>query len=143
MSVKCPPTPTFGRQEVRVTRRGEGATGGRSPPVLTVHTGACVTLLETIITCPFLCHLTSPCLQLYKINFAFLKFSQVALHEQDISTYLSMMQVNRSWLFSVAHFIRTNKETFLSSHESFQISPICSRLTIFPRYFLSLHPGYF
>ena len=31
---------------MRVTRRGEGATGGRSPPVLTVHTGACVTLLD-------------------------------------------------------------------------------------------------
>ena len=81
---------------MRVTRRGKGATGGRSPPVLTVHTGACVTLLDYYYLSFPLSFDLSLSATLQNINFAFLKFPQVALHEQDISTYLPMMQLNWS-----------------------------------------------
>ena len=139
-----PASPSAHIQEVRVTRRGKGATGDRSPPVLTVHTGACVTLLDYYYLSFPLSFDLSLSATLQNINFAFWNFSAGGLYTPTRYLYLYpiCMWCNTIGvrLFFVAHFIKTRH--FFQATKVLK-SPICSRLTIFPRYFLSLHPGYF
>ena len=139
-----PPPPTFRRCEWQGGGRGRQEAGGRSPPVLTVHTGACVTLLDYYYLSFPLSFDLSLSATLQNINFAFWNFSAGGLYTPTRYLYLYRICM---WcntigvrLFFVAHFIKTRH--FFQATKVLK-SPICSRLTIFPRYFLSLHPGYF
>lgn len=106
--VKCPPplsSPSAHIQEVRVTRRGKGAAGDRSPPVSTVHTGACVTLLDYYYLSFPLSFDLSLSATLQNINFAFWNFSAGGLYTP--TRYLNLYLICRwcntigVWIFSL------------------------------------------
>ena len=113
-----PPPPTF--------RRCEWQGGGdRSPPVPTVHTGACVTLLDYYYLSFPLSFDLSLSATLQNINFAFWNFSAGGLNTP--ARYLYLYLICR-WcntigveLFFPCSFHSNDHRDILSSHESFRI----------------------
>ena len=140
-------SPSAHIQEVRVARRGKGAAGDRSPPVSTVHTGACVTLLDYYYLSFPLSFDLSLSATLQNINFAFWNFSAGGLYTPTryLYPYLICRWCNTIgvWTFSLLiSFKWSYIETFLLSHESFQISNLF-QAHYFPTLFFVTAPRIF
>lgn len=126
--VKCPPPVLPLRPHSGGASDKEGEGGGRRQESTCVHSthrclchtpGLLLPVLSSVIWPLPVCNFTKYKLCILKL------FRRWTLHTNKISQslpYLQVMQHNWSLDFFVAHFIQTILETFLLSHESFQIS---------------------
>ena len=126
----------------------EGEGGGRRQESTCVHSthrclchtpGLLLPVLSSVIWPLPVCNFTKYKLCILKL------FRRWTLHTNKISQslpYLQVMQHNWSLDFFVAHFIQTILETFLLSHESFQISNLF-QAHYFPTLFFVTAPRIF